>query len=54
MVGKTQPEKNQVEEKPVKKINISIHVPTIDLTHSEEEEGRISPVPVIVETGNDF
>ena len=54
MVGKTQPEKNHIEEKPVKKIKISIHVPTIDLTHLEEEEGRSSPVPVIVETGNDF
>ena len=54
VVGKTQPKKTQVEDKPVKKIKISILVPTIDLTHLEEEEGRSSPVPVTIETGNDF
>ena len=54
MVENTQPEQTQVEEKPLKNTNISIHVPTIDLTHSEEEEERGSPVPVTVETGNDF
>ena len=54
VVGKTQPKKNQVEDKPVKKINISIPIPTIDLTHLEEEEGRTSPVPVTIETGHDF
>ena len=54
MVEKTQPEQTQVEENPLKKINISIRVPTIDLTNSEHEEEIISPVPVTVETGNDF
>ena len=54
VVEKNQPEQNQVEEKPLKKINISIRVPTIDLTNSEDEEEIISPVPVTVETGNDF
>ena len=54
MVEKTQPEQTQVEEKTLKKINISIRVPTIDLTNSEDEEEIISPVPVTVETGNDF
>ena len=36
------------------KMKISIPVPTIDLTHSEEEEERISLVHVSVETGTDF
>ena len=35
MVENTQPEQTQVEEKPLKKTQISIPVPTIDLTHSE-------------------
>ena len=51
---KTQPEQNQVEDKPLKKTKISIPIPTIGLTHLEEEEDRISPVPVTVETSNDF
>ena len=54
MVEKTQPEQTQIEEKPLNKTKISIHVPTIDLNHSEKEEEIISPIPVIVETGNDF
>ena len=31
-------------------ISIDIPIPTIDLTHLEEEEGRSSPVPVTIET----
>ena len=54
MVEKTQPEQTQVEDKPLMNMKTSIPVPTIDLTHSEEEEEKISPIPVIVETGNDF
>ena len=34
VVEKTQPEKTQVEDKPLMKMKTSIHVPTIDLTHS--------------------
>ena len=54
VVEKTQPEQNQVEDKTLNKTNISIRVPTIDLTHSEEEEEIISHVHVTVETCNDF
>ena len=54
MVEKNQSKQIQVEDKPLNKIKISIIVPTIDLTHSYEEEDRSSPVPVSVETSNDF
>ena len=54
MVENTQPKQTQVEEKPLNKIKISIPVPTIDLTHSEEEEEIIFPMPVTIETSIDF
>ena len=53
VVEKTQSEQTQVEEQPSKKLEISIPVSTIDLTHLEEEDERVSPVPVTVENGND-
>ena len=52
VVEKTQSEQTQVKEKPFKKLKISIPVSAIDLTHSKEEDERISPVLVTVETGN--
>ena len=53
MVEKTQSEKTHVEEKPSKKLKISsIPTSTIDLTHSEEEDERVSPVLVTVKTGD--
>ena len=53
VVEKTQSEQTQVEEKPSKKLKISsIPTSTIDLTHLEEDDERVSPVPVTVETGN--
>ena len=52
MGEKTQYEQTQVEEKPFKKLKLSILISTIDLTHSKEEDERISPIPVTVETGN--
>ena len=54
VIEKTLPEQTQVEDNPLKKTNISIHVSTIDLTHSEEEEDIISPIPVTNETSNNF
>ena len=54
VIEKTLPEQNQVEDNPSKKIKIYVPVSTIDLTHSEEEEDIISPVPFTVETGNEF
>ena len=52
MDEKTQFEQNQVEEQPSKRLEISILVSTIDLTHSEEEDERVSHVLVTIETGN--
>ena len=55
VVEKSQYEQSQIEEKLFKKLRVqvsSIPASTIDLTNSEEEDERISPVPVIVETGN--
>ena len=54
MVENNQPEQTQVEDKPLMKMKTSIPVPTIDLTHSEEEEEIISPIPITFDTGNDF
>ena len=54
VIEKTLPEQAYVEDNPLKKIDISSSVPTIDLTNSEEEEGRSSLVLVTVKTGNDF
>ena len=54
VVEKIQPGQTQVEDKPLKKEDISSFVPTIDLANSEEEEGRSSPIPITIETGNDF
>ena len=55
VVEKTQYEQTQIEEKPFKRLNMlvsSIPISIIDLTHSKEEDERISPVPVTIETGN--
>ena len=54
VVEKTQRGQTEVEDKPLKEAEISSSVPTFDLTHSEEEEERSSPVPVTVEIGDDF
>ena len=54
VIEKTLPKQTQVEDKSLKKTDIYSSVPTIDLTNSEEEEGRSSPVPISIETGNDF
>ena len=54
VIEKILPEQTQAEDNPLKKTEISSFVPTIDLTNSKEEEGRSSPVPATVETGNDF
>ena len=54
VIEKTLPEQAQVEDNPLKKKNIFIPVSTIDLSLSEEEEDIMSPVPITVETGNDF
>ena len=54
---KTQYEQTQVEEKPSQKLKISsIPTSTIDVSHSEEEYERVSPIPITVETrnGNDL
>ena len=56
IVEKAQSRKTQIEEKPFKRLNVqdsSIPTYTIDFTHLEEEDERISPVPITVETGND-
>ena len=52
VVEKTQSEQTQVEEKPFKRLKISIPVCTIELTHSKEEDERISTLPITVETDN--
>ena len=55
VVEKSQSKQTQIEEKPLKKLKdqvSSIPASTIDLTNSEEEDERISPVPVTVEVGN--
>ena len=55
VVEKAQLEQTQIEEKPFKKLKVqisSIPASTIDLTHSEEEDERISPVTITVEIGN--
>ena len=55
VVEKSQSKQTQIEEKPLKKLKAqvsSISASTIDLTNSKEEDERISPVPVTVETGN--
>ena len=47
----------QIEREPLKWIQYLISfapASTIDLTHSKEEEDRISPVPITFETNNDF
>ena len=54
MIENTLPEQTQVEDNSLKKTKISSYVRNIDLTSLEEEEGRSSPVPVTIETGNDF
>ena len=53
MIEKNLPKKTQVEDSSLKKTDISSSVPTIDLTNSEEEEGRSSPVLVSIETSID-
>ena len=55
VVEKAQSEQTHIEEKPFKRLKASVSsipISTIDLTHSEEEDERISPVPIIVEAGN--
>ena len=55
VVQKSQSEQTQIEEKPFKRLKSSVSsIPTstIDLTHSEEEDERIHPMPIIVEAGN--
>ena len=50
---KTHSEQTQVEKEPSQKSKItSIPTSTVDLTHSEEEDERVSPVPVTIEIGN--
>ena len=48
LIENTLPKKTQVEDKPSEIKKIPILVPTIDLTHSEEEEEKISPMHVSV------
>ena len=55
VVEKDQLEQTQIEEKPFKNLKVqvsSIPTSTIDLSNSDEEDERISPVPVTVEVGN--
>ena len=54
VIKKTLPEHTQVEDNPLKRTEISNSVPTIDMTNSEEEEGRSSHVPISIEPSNDF
>ena len=54
-VEKTQSVQAQIENKSIKWLESlisSIPTSTIDLNHSEEEDDRVSPVPVTVEVGN--
>ena len=55
VVEKAQSEQTHIEEKPLKKLKVqvsSIPTYTIDLTNSEEEDERISHVPITMELGN--
>ena len=55
IVKKAQSEETQIEEKPFKRLQVivsSIPTSTIYLTHSREEDERVSLVPVTVEAGN--
>ena len=55
MVEKTQSVQAQVEQEPLKWLEsliCSIPTSTIDLTHSEEEDERSSPMLITIETGN--
>ena len=59
VVEKAQFEQTQVKENPFKRLKVQVSpIPasTVDLTHSEEEDERISPVPVTAEprNGNDL
>ena len=59
IVEKAQSEKTHIEEKPFKRLKVSVSsIPnsTIDLTHLEEEDERISPMSITIEArnGNDL
>ena len=55
VVEKTQSVLAQIEREPLKWLESlisSVLASTIDLTHSEEEDERVSPMPVTIEVGN--
>ena len=55
VVDKAQSKQTQVEKKPLKELKVQVSsfpASTIDLTNSEEEDERLSPVPVTEEAGN--
>ena len=52
VVDKYQSEQTHIEKKPLKELKVQVSsfpASTIDLTNSEEEDERISPVPVTEE-----
>ena len=55
IVEKAQSKQNHIEEKPLKKLKVqvsSIPASTIEFTNPDEEDERISLVPVTIEVGN--